>query len=152
MSATQTQQQMEPTKEYRDVAVLLAAASALTGSPSLIDRLTYALSPEPALKAVADALRIVQSDQNSQEPAITQTKTKTEKGYSIVSVRVEDKKSPLVIYGRLPGSELVRSFIETVSRDVNIARKVGTYASSLLVEAQLRLGRGQGESEREKGE
>ncbi len=141
---------MEPTKEYRDVAVLLAAASALTGSPSLIDRLTYALSPEPALKAVADALRIVQSDQNSQEPAITQTKT--EKGYSIVSVRVEDKKSPLVIYGRLPGSELVRSFIETVSRDVNIARKIGTFASSLLVEAQLRLGREQGESEREKGE
>ena len=141
---------MEPTKKYRDVAVLLAAASALTGSPSLIDRLTYALSPEPALKAVADALRIVQSDQNSQEPAITQTKT--EKGYSIVSVRVEDKKSPLVIYGRLPGSELVRSFIETVSRDVNIARKIGTFASSLLVEAQLRLGREQGESEREKGE
>ena len=141
---------MEPTKEYRDVAVLLAAASALTGSPSLIDRLTYALSPEPALKAVADALRIVQSDQNSQEPAITQTKT--EKGYSIVSVRVEDKKSPLVIYGRLPSSELVRSFIETVSRDVNIARKIGTFASSLLVEAQLRLGREQGESEREKGE
>jgi len=141
---------MEPTKKYRDVAVLLAAASALTGSPSLIDRLTYALSPEPALKAVADALRIVQSDQNSQEPAITQTKT--EKGYSIVSVRVEDKKSPLVIYGRLPGSELVRNFIETVSRDVNIARKIGTFASSLLVEAQLRLGREQGESEREKGE
>jgi CRISPR type I-A-associated protein Csa5 len=140
---------MEPTKKYRDVAVLLAAASALTGSPSLIDRLTYALSPEPALKAVADALRIVQSDQNSQEPAITQAES--EKGY-IVSVRVEDKKSPLVIYGRLPGSELVRNFIETVSRDVNIARKIGTFASSLLVEAQLRLGREQGESEREKGE
>jgi CRISPR type I-A-associated protein Csa5 len=134
---------MEPTKEYRDVAVLLAAASALTKSPSLIDRLTYALSPEPALKAVADALRILHSDQNSQSPAITQGKN--ERGYPIVSVRVEDRDVPLVIRGRLPWSELVRSFIEEVGRDVNIARKVGTYASSLLVEAQLRLEREEGE-------
>ncbi len=136
---------MEPTKDYRDIAVLLAAASALTGSPSLIDRLTYALSPEPALKAVADALRIVQSDQNSQNPAMAQTKNT--KGYPIVSVRVEDKRAPLVIYGRFPNSELVRSFIEDVSRDVNIARKIGTFASSLLVEALLRSERKEGDSE-----
>jgi CRISPR type I-A-associated protein Csa5 len=148
MSSTQAQQERtestrEYTKEYRDVAVLLAAASALTRSPSLIDRLTYALSPEPALKAVADALRILQSDQNSQNPAITQAKN--ERGYPIVRVRVEDRNAPLVIWGRLPSSESVRSFVEDVSRDVNIARKIGTYASSLLVEAQLRLEREEGE-------
>jgi hypothetical protein len=39
----------------------------------------------------------------------------------------------------------VRSFVEDVSRDVNIARKIGTYALSLLVNAQLRLEREEGE-------
>jgi hypothetical protein len=47
----------------------------------------------------------------------------------------EDRDIPLVIWGRLPSSESVRSFVEDVSRDINIARKIGTYASSLLVEA-----------------
>jgi CRISPR type I-A-associated protein Csa5 len=151
MSSTQVQQEkterikeyMQYTKKYGDVAVLLAAASALTRSPSLIDRMTYALSPEPALEAVADALRILQSDQNSQNPAITQGKDG--RGYPIVSVRVDDRNVPLVIQGRLPSSESVRSFVEDVSRDVNIARKIGTYASSLLVEAQLRLEQKEGE-------
>lgn len=127
---------MEPTKRYRDVAVLLAAASALTGSPSLIDRMTYALGPEPAMKAVADALRIVQSDLSSHRPAISQAVT--EKGYPEVLVRDETRGTTLVISGRLPGSETVRSFIEEVSRDVTLARKIGTFASSLLVGALIK--------------
>ncbi|GBC71629.1 hypothetical protein HRbin02_01414 [Candidatus Calditenuaceae archaeon HR02] len=134
--AKRGQELEEPTRRYRDVAVLLAAASAMTGSPSLIDRMTYALGPEPAMKAVADALRIVQSDLSSQRPAISQGAS--EKGYPEVRVRDEAGNTSVVIPGRLPGSETVRNFLEEVSRDVSIARKIGTYASSLLVGALIK--------------
>jgi len=127
---TQEQTREEVTRHHRDIAVLLASASALTGSPSLIDRMTYTLSPEPAVKAVSDALRIIESDQVSSNPKL---KTgRNEKGDNIVTVE------GLTIYGKLPSGEDVRRFIEVVEKDVTIARKIGTIASGLLVEAMLK--------------
>jgi len=127
---TQEQTREEVTRHHRDIAVLLASASALTRSPSLIDRMTYTLSPEPAVKAVSDALRIIESDQISSNPKL---KTgRTEKGDNIVTVE------GLAIYGKLPSGEDVRRFIEVVEKDVTIARKIGTIASGLLVEAMLK--------------
>jgi hypothetical protein len=60
----------EPTKLYRDVAVLLSAASILTESPSLIDRMANCLNQEPAVRAVNDALRIIESDQMTGKPRL----------------------------------------------------------------------------------
>lgn len=125
----------EPTRRFRRVAALVAAASALTGSPSLIDRMTNALSPEPAVRAVTDALRIIQSDQNSKNPQISAGQD--EKGRPFVSVKREGEQS-LQIYGGLPSGENVREFIEEVYRDVSIVKKIGAYASALLLDAQLK--------------
>jgi CRISPR type I-A-associated protein Csa5 len=114
-----------------DLAVLIAAAVARTKSMALLDRLTYALNPESIRMAVADALRVIQYDQASRSPSIVQTAD--ERGQHVVKVRVEDRAEPIVIRGRLPSSEAVRRFIETV--DPDLAKKVGAHASSLLVEA-----------------
>ncbi|MEM0384233.1 MAG: hypothetical protein QXV27_05250 [Candidatus Caldarchaeum sp.] len=119
------------TKTHREIAVLLAVASALTESPSLIDRMSNALSPEPAVRAVSDALRILQSDQMSGTPSLMTERT--EKGRYVV---VGNKR----IFGWLPTGEDVRRFIEDVQQNVSLARKIGTFASALLVESMLRHG------------
>ncbi|MEM4494591.1 MAG: hypothetical protein QXE96_02175 [Candidatus Caldarchaeum sp.] len=133
--SVQTQFSEEPTRRFRRISALVAAASALTGSPSLIDRLTNALSPEPGVRAVTDALRIIQSDQNSKNPQISVGED--EKGRPIVSVKKEGEQR-LQIYGGLPSGENVREFIEEVYRDVSIVKKIGAYASALLLDAQLK--------------
>ncbi|MCX8201392.1 MAG: hypothetical protein N3H84_04745, partial [Candidatus Caldarchaeum sp.] len=81
-----------------------------------------------AIRAVSDALRIVQSDLRSATPSV-KTET-TEKG---PIVNVGGRK----IYGRLPSGEDVRRFIEAVQNDVSLAKRIGTVASALLVEAML---------------
>jgi len=130
----------EPTRIYREVAVLLSAASILTESPSLIDRMANCLSPEPAVRAVTDALRIVESDQRTEKPRLKLEKDK-EKKYSYVVV--DDFR----IFGRIPSGEAVRRFIEEVYKDISTARKIGTLASALLVESRLRVEREQVENE-----
>ncbi|MEM4334168.1 MAG: hypothetical protein QXK61_08440 [Nitrososphaerota archaeon] len=120
---------VDHTQTYRSVAVLLAAASTLTESPSLIDRMANALNPEPAARAVYDALRIVESDQKSNNPRIKNEKDERGRPY----LSIGDKK----IFGWIPTSETVRKFIENVCTDVSIARKIGTFASALLVEAYI---------------
>jgi len=123
--------QEEPTRTYRDIAVLLSAASIMTDSPSLIDRMANCLSPEPAIRAVTDALRIVDSDQNAEKPRL---KTgKDDKGYPYV--QVDNHR----IIGRMPSGETVRKFLEEVYDDIATARKVGTLASALTVESKLRI-------------
>ncbi|MEM4304172.1 MAG: hypothetical protein QW470_05610 [Candidatus Caldarchaeum sp.] len=121
----------QQTKTHREIAVLLAAASALTESPSLIDRMSNALSPEPAVRAVSDALRILQSDQMSGKPSLKTERT--EKGSYVV---VGNRR----IFGWLPTGEDVRRFIEDVQQNVSLARKIGTFASALLAESMLRQG------------
>jgi CRISPR type I-A-associated protein Csa5 len=132
----------EPTRVYRDVAVLLSAASILTESPSLIDRMANCLSPEPAVRAVTDALRIVEGDQRSEKPRLRLEQDK-EKKYPYVLI------DDFPIFGRIPSGETVRRFIEEVYQDISTARKIGTFASSLVVEYRLRVEREQGGSEGE---
>jgi CRISPR type I-A-associated protein Csa5 len=118
-------------QDYMDVAVLMAVAVARTKSMALLDRLAYALNPESIRMAVADALRVIQYDQFSRNPSTVQAVD--ESGRPVVKVRTEERDEPIVIRGRLPSSEAVRRFIEEA--DPDLAKKVGTHASSLLVEA-----------------
>ncbi len=129
-------QQEEPTRTFRDIAVLLSAASIITDSPSLIDRMANCLSPEPAVRAVTDALRIIDSDQNAEKP---QLKTAIdERGYTYLLIEDKhDRKHR--INGRLPSGETVRKFLEEVYMDIATARKIGTLASALTVESKLRI-------------
>jgi len=130
----------EPTRIYRDVAVLLSAASILTESPSLIDRMANCLSPEPAVRAVTDALRIVESDQNAGKPRLKLEKDDVKKHTYVVIDNIR-------IFGKIPSGETVRRFIEEVYKDISTARKIGTLASAFLVESRLRVEREQGEIE-----
>jgi len=132
-------QEEEPTRVYRDLAVLLSAASILTDSPSLIDRMANCLSPEPAVRAITDALRVVESDQRDENPRLRVEKDA--KGYSYVVV------DNYRIFGRMPSGETVRKFLEEVYKDISAARKIGTLASAITVESKLKIGREQSESE-----
>jgi CRISPR type I-A-associated protein Csa5 len=139
----------EPTKLYRDVAVLLSAASILTESPSLIDRMANCLNQEPAVRAVNDALRIIESDQMTGKPRLRLEKNEAGR-YTYVVVDRE-QGGPARIFGRIPSGETVRKFIEAIYRDITTARKIGTLASALVVESQLRIEWGQAEKEEEGG-
>jgi hypothetical protein len=56
--------QTTESRDFMDLAVLIAAAVARTKSMALLDRLTYALNPESIRMAVADALRVIHWKQN----------------------------------------------------------------------------------------
>ncbi len=129
---------IDKTKQYRDIAVLLAAASALTESPSLIDRMANALNPEPAIRSVKDALRIIDGElSQSTEKKIEVVKSQeNQKERSKVKVRTEGGE--LTIYGHLPNNEVVRRFLDDVHGDTSLARKIGALASAILVDAKLR--------------
>ncbi|MDW8074052.1 MAG: type I-A CRISPR-associated protein Csa5 [Nitrososphaerota archaeon] len=146
MSHQVPESEVESTRRYRSVAVLLASAAALIESPSLIDRMSNALNPEPAARSIKDALRILDSEV-SQPPdrrRLSITETVGEKGEvrTKIVVSASEEAGQVEIYGQLPNNEIVRRFIEDVERDITIARKIGTLASAILVEAKLKAAPG----------
>ncbi|MEN3047866.1 MAG: hypothetical protein ABDH63_03685 [Candidatus Caldarchaeales archaeon] len=125
---------------FRPIAVLLAAASALSGSPSMIDRMANALSPEPAIRTLRDSLRLVDSELSRSE---SERRLKfgigtaaTGREYRVIEVK--DETGVFQIIGHLPSSEMVREFIDRVQNDTALARKIGAYASAILVESRSR--------------
>jgi hypothetical protein len=84
----------------------------------------------------------VEGDQRSEKPRLRLEQDK-EKKYPYVLI------DDFPIFGRIPSGETVRRFIEEVYQDISTARKIGTFASSLVVEYRLRVEREQGESEGE---
>lgn len=126
--------------QFRPIAVLLAAATALSGSPSMIDRMANALNPEPAVRTIRDSLRLVDSElarSESERRLRVGTKTTTT-GREYRVVEVQDEIGVFQIVGHLPSSEMVREFIDKVQSDTSLARKIGAYASAILVESRLR--------------
>jgi hypothetical protein len=76
---------------------------------------------------------------------------KNEAGRYTYVVVERGQGGPARIFGRIPSAETVRKFIEAIYRDITTARKIGTLASALVVESQLRIERGQAEKEEEGG-
>lgn len=106
----------------------------------MIDRMANALSPEPAVRTIRDSLRLVDSEltrSESERRLRVGTKTATT-GREYRVVEVQDEIGVFQIVGHLPSSEMVREFIDKVQSDTTLARKIGAYASAILVESRLR--------------
>lgn len=115
--------------KFRGVSLLLAGASLITGSPTLIDRVANALSVDSVIKSVNDALRVIESFQ----------KNKSEKNELIES---EDKTilkidgEQYVLSATLCTSTQLQEFFKEAESDIRIARAVAALAESLIVDAR----------------
>jgi CRISPR type I-A-associated protein Csa5 len=112
---------------YKGVAALLASASLITGSPTLIDRVANALSVDSVIKSINDALRVVESYQKSGKENITEKDGRTE-------ITIDREQYPL--FAKLCTTEQLREFLEDVQRDIRIARAVAALAESLILDAR----------------
>jgi len=111
------------------VSLLLAGASLITGSPTLIDRVANALSVDSVIKSVNDALRVIESFQ----------KNKSEKNELIESVDKTILKidgEQYVLSATLCTSTQLQEFFKEAESDIRIARAVAALAESLIVDAR----------------
>lgn len=121
-------------ESFRGVSLLLASASLITGSPTLIDRVANALTMDSVIKSVNDALRVVESFQknSSEVNGITET---------------QDRKTILKVDGKtfifpatLSSTRQVQDFFIEAEKDIRIARAVAALAEALIVDSR-RIGK-----------
>ncbi|ABP95305.1 CRISPR-associated protein, Csa5 family [Metallosphaera sedula] len=117
---------MEP--RLRRVANLLATASIYAETPTLLDRISNALSKEAAVKVIGDCERIVNTGLNRGEIRL-QT---GENPRIYIDVKEGERTKTYELYGSLSSSEDVTQFIEDVERDIYTARKVGAVAMATV--------------------
>lgn len=117
---------------YKKIAALLASATIITGSPTIIDRMANALTSEQALRSLSDALRIIISIKQSGSSLTTLQ----EKDENVLITKVEENVTHqyTIPYG-LPNESDIGSFIDYVSEDISMARKLGTLAANLVAGA-----------------
>ncbi|MGB9730142.1 MAG: hypothetical protein ACPL1B_09805 [Thermoprotei archaeon] len=136
-----SQEKQKSIYKYRKIAAILATAALITESPNIIDRMANALTSEQAIRALNDALRIIESIKSSIKSSSSKIKLhetiKDGKPYIEITVASEKPNEPprsiSVPYG-FPNESDVTIFIDDVSENVFIARKIGTLASALVVE------------------
>jgi|ECHhosMinimDraft_1075155.scaffolds.fasta_scaffold00899_6 CRISPR type I-A-associated protein Csa5 len=117
-------------ESFRGVSLLLASASLITGSPTLIDRVANALTIDSVIKSINDALRVVESFQknSSEVNGIKET---------------QDRKTILKVDGKtfifpatLSSTRQVQDFFIEAEKDVRIARAVAALAEALIVDSR----------------
>jgi CRISPR type I-A-associated protein Csa5 len=117
-------------ESFRGVSLLLASASLITGSPTLIDRVANALTMDSVIKSINDALRVVESFQknSSEVNGITET---------------QDRKTILKVDGKtfifpatLSSTRQVQDFFIEAEKDIRIARAVAALAEGLIVDSR----------------
>ena len=124
--------------DFRRVANALALAALVQESTTVIDRMAYALTPEQSVRALNDALRTIASvSQGSTSFQVSQVQVKKDENtYTFTEVKEREGNVRYMIPGGLPTQEEVTDFIDAVTADVRLARKVGAVALSLYVRAK----------------
>lgn len=121
----------------------MAVASIYARSPTLLDRISNALSKEAAVKVIGDCERIVRTGLDRGEiRQSTVKRNNSELPALIVREGGEEGKERTVI-GYMATTTDVESFIEQVERDVYSARKAGAIAMSIVNSTLLGGGEGQ---------
>lgn len=133
-------QSEELTRRYRSIAALVASAVLITGSPTLVDRITNALSPEAVMRSISDSLRIVEgASRGAGGASIKEEKIKEgDKEIQSIVIAIREGGSSreyIIKYASLPSSETVREFLERIERDIILARKIGIVAQSMILES-----------------
>ncbi len=112
------------------IANLLAVSSLYTDSPTLVDRITNALSKEAITKVLNDSQRIIESGISKGD--IFRSK---KDDHPIISIKGEPNM--LSIYGYLPTTSDIENFLLEVEKDIYNARKAGAIAMSIINQAKL---------------
>jgi len=131
--------------DFKRVANALALAALVQESTTVIDRMAYALTPEQSVRALNDALRTIASvSQGSTSFQVSQVQVKKEENtYTFTEVKEREGNMRYMIPGGLPTQEEVTDFIDAVTADVRLARKVGAVALSLYVRAKQEVSKGE---------
>jgi len=131
--------------DFKRVANALALAALVQESTTVIDRMAYALTPEQSVRALNDALRTIASvSQGSTSFQVSQVQVKKEENtYTFTEVKEREGNVRYMIPGGLPTQEEVTDFIDAVTADVRLARKVGAVALSLYVRAKHEVSKGE---------
>lgn len=117
-------------ESFRGVSLLLAGASLITGSPTLIDRVANALTMDSVIKSVNDALRLVESFQKNSSEINGITETQDRK--TILKVDGD----AFILPATLSSTRQVQDFFIESEKDIRIARAVAALAEALIVDAR----------------
>ena len=119
------------------IANALAIAALGQGSTSVIDKMAFAMNSEQAINALNEALRTIASLQNS--GAVSKVVEKVEEREVTKTVVIGPDNKRFEIFGALPDTDEVSEFIDEVTKDPRVAKKIGAIALDLYVKAYERV-------------
>lgn len=123
--------------EFDDISRIFAAVTIATGSYSLIDRVSNALTPDPVNRAIYDLSRNLEALSGGGETYIRQIeKEGSGKKHAIVEIKPKDGVTK-TLWGYLARPERLREFQKAIESDITIARKVAAYAMYLVAYTDL---------------
>jgi len=124
--------------EYDDVSRVFAAVTIATGSYSLIDRVSNALSPDPVNRAIYELSRNLEAlSKGGGETYIKQIEIESE-GKKYINIEVKPKDGTTkTLWGYLARPERLKEFQKAVESDITIARKMAAYAMYLVAYSDL---------------
>lgn len=118
----------------------MAVAALGSKSTNVIDRLAFSVNSEQAVRALNDALRTIATLQ-SQGDVIVRKVSQEGREFMKIEVKSEGNKNiTYSVYGTLPTPEEVQNFINEVSKDPRLARKIGAIALDIYVKALEEVG------------
>ncbi|MEM3449917.1 MAG: type I-A CRISPR-associated protein Csa5 [Nitrososphaerota archaeon] len=123
--------------EFDDVSRIFAAVTIATGSYSLIDRVSNALTPDPVNRAIYDLSRNLEALSRGGETYIKQIEKESGgKKHAIIEIKPKDGAAK-TLWGYLARPERLREFQKAVESNITIARKVAAYAMYLVAYTDL---------------
>lgn len=126
----------ESLEKFKRVATALAVSSLIMGNTNVIDRMSYSLTPEQAVRALNDSMRTISSVMSggASNVKVQKTKVSTQSG-EVTATKVVVEGKEYMVYSALPSEEEVAEFIDTIMKDVRVARKIGGIALTTYVKA-----------------
>jgi CRISPR type I-A-associated protein Csa5 len=126
----------ESLNKFKRIATALAVASLIMGNTNVIDRIAYSLTPEQAVRALNDSMRTISSIMSSNQSNVKVEKTTVKsKNGEVTATKVTVEGNQYFVYSALPNEDEVAEFIDALTKDIRIARKVGGMALATYVKA-----------------
>ncbi|MGQ9777922.1 MAG: type I-A CRISPR-associated protein Csa5 [Thermodesulfobacteriota bacterium] len=131
--------------DFDDVSRALAAVTLATGTYSLIDRISNALTPDTVNKAIYDLSRNLEELSSSVGETFIRQIEKEEAGkkWTVIEVKRKNEEDIKTIWGYLARPEKIRKFQDEIEKDITIARKVAAYAMYLVAHTSLMVSKGE---------
>ena len=116
----------------------MAIAALGQDSTSVIDKMAFATNPEQAINALNEALRTIASLQKSGSVIKQVEEAEGREATKTIVISPDNRKFEVPC--ALPDTNEVAAFVDEVTKDPRLARKVGAIALDLYVKAYERVG------------